>query len=111
MKKGIWIIVSVIVIGFVGYQWVKSKSSSTEVTTQTRTAVVQKGKLEVNISGFGTVEPVTSQDIKSTIDNNEIDEVLVTAGEEVSEGEELITFTDDSDPITASADENRDFYR
>ncbi|MGG1679765.1 efflux RND transporter periplasmic adaptor subunit [Neobacillus sp. NRS-1170] len=104
MKKWIWIIVSVLVIGFVGYQWFHSKSSSNEVTTQTRTAVVQKGKLEVKISGSGTVEPVTSEDIKSAIDNNEIDEVLVTAGEEVKEGDELITFTDDSDPITAPAD-------
>ncbi|MEH7331633.1 efflux RND transporter periplasmic adaptor subunit [Neobacillus drentensis] len=104
MKKWIWIIVSVLVIGFVGYQWFHSKSSSSEVTTQTRTAVVQKGKLEVKISGSGTVEPVTSEDIKSTIDNNEIEEVLVTAGEEVKEGDELITFTDDSDPITAPAD-------
>lgn len=104
MKKWIWIIVSVLVIGYVGYQWFHSKSSSTEVTAQTRTAVVQKGKLEVKISGSGTVEPVTTEDIKSTNDNNEIDEVLVTAGEEVSEGDELITFTDDSDSITAPAD-------
>lgn len=104
MKKWIWIIVSVLVIGFVGYQWFHSKSSSNEVTAQVRTALVQKGKLEVKISGSGTVEPVTSEDIKSTIDNNEIDEVLVSAGEAVSKGEELITFTDDTDPITAPAD-------
>ncbi|MDN3020243.1 efflux RND transporter periplasmic adaptor subunit [Paenibacillus sp. BSR1-1] len=104
MKKWIWIIVSVLVIGFVGYQLFQSKSSNSEVTTQTRTAVVQKGKLEVKIGGSGTVEPVTSEDIKSTIDNNEIEEVLVSAGEEVKEGDELITFTDDTDPITAPAD-------
>ncbi|WP_223588738.1 efflux RND transporter periplasmic adaptor subunit [Neobacillus bataviensis] len=58
----------------------------------------------MKISGSGTVEPVTSEDIKSTIDNNEIEEVLVSAGEEVKEGDELITFTDDSDPITAPVD-------
>jgi multidrug efflux pump subunit AcrA (membrane-fusion protein) len=104
MKKWIWIIISVLVIGFVGVQYYKSKTVSTEATAQVRTAVVQQGKLEVKISGSGTVEPVTSEDIKSTIDNDEIDEVLVSAGDTVSEGDELITFTDDSDPITAPAD-------
>ncbi|MEH7156502.1 efflux RND transporter periplasmic adaptor subunit [Neobacillus drentensis] len=104
MKKWIWIIISVLVIGFVGFQYYKSKTVSTEAVAQTRTAVVQQGKLEVKISGSGTVEPVTSEDIKSTIDNDEIDEVLVSAGDKVSEGDELITFTDDTDPITAPAD-------
>ncbi|MEH7083433.1 HlyD family efflux transporter periplasmic adaptor subunit [Neobacillus drentensis] len=104
MKKLIWILVSVVVIGFVGFQYYKSKTVSSEATAQTRTAVVQQGKLEVKISGSGTVEPVTSEDIKATDDNNEIDEVLVSAGDKVSEGDELITFTDDSDPITAPAD-------
>ncbi|MFL6555271.1 MAG: HlyD family efflux transporter periplasmic adaptor subunit, partial [Bacillus sp. (in: firmicutes)] len=100
----IWIIVSVVVIGFVGFQYYKSKTVSTEAAAQTRTAVVQQGKLEVKISGSGTVEPVTSEDIKATDDNDEIDEVLVSAGDKVSEGDELITFTDDRDPITAPAD-------
>jgi multidrug efflux pump subunit AcrA (membrane-fusion protein) len=104
MKKWIWILVSVVVIGFVGFQYYKSKTVSTEAAAQTRTAVVQQGKLEVKISGSGTVEPVTSEDIKSTIDNDEIDEVLVSTGDKVSEGDELITFTDDSDPITAPVD-------
>lgn len=104
MKKWIFILVGVLVVGFVGYQWYGSKSSSQGVSAQVRTAVVQKGNLEAKISGSGTVQPVTSVDIKSTIDNNQIDEVLVSAGTEVSAGDELVTFTDDSDPITAPAD-------
>ncbi|MEH7418170.1 HlyD family efflux transporter periplasmic adaptor subunit [Neobacillus drentensis] len=102
MKKWIWILISVLVVGYVGYQWFHSKSSaSTSTTAQVRTGTVQKGKLEVTISGSGTVEPVTTEDIKATEDNNEIDEVLVSAGVTVSAGDKLITFTDDSDPITA----------
>jgi multidrug efflux pump subunit AcrA (membrane-fusion protein) len=104
MKKWIWIVISILVIGFVGYQWYNSRTNSQEVTTQVRTAVVQKGNLEVKISGSGSIQSVTSEDIKSTIDNNEIEEVLFAAGETVSAGDELITFTDDSDPITAPAD-------
>ncbi|WP_066064952.1 efflux RND transporter periplasmic adaptor subunit [Neobacillus soli] len=103
MKKWILIVVSVLVVGFVGYQWFSSKTSTQTASAQVRTAVVQKGKLEVKISGSGTVQPVTSEDIKSTIDNNEVDEVLAAAGENVKKGDELITFTDGSDPITAPA--------
>jgi multidrug efflux pump subunit AcrA (membrane-fusion protein) len=103
MRKWILIVISVIVIGFVGFQWYNSKTKAQQVTAQIRTAVVQKGNLEVKISGSGTVQPVTSEDIKSTINNNEIDEVLVSAGEEVKAGDELITFTDGTDPITAPA--------
>ncbi|MBO0961146.1 efflux RND transporter periplasmic adaptor subunit [Neobacillus sp. MM2021_6] len=103
MKKWILIGVGVLVVGFVGYQWYSSKTNAQTTTSQGRTAVVQKGKLEVNISGSGTVQPVISADIKSISNNEEIDEVLVATGEEVKEGDELITFTDGSDPITAPA--------
>lgn len=104
MKKWILIVIAVVVIGFVGYQWYGSRTTATHVTTQIRTAVVQKGKLEVKISGSGTVQPVTSVDVPSTINNNEIDEVLVSAGQSVKKGDILVTFTDGSSPITAPAD-------
>ncbi|MDQ6595692.1 efflux RND transporter periplasmic adaptor subunit [Bacillus salipaludis] len=104
MKKWIAVIISVLVIGFVGYQYYESKSTTQDVSTQGRTAVVQKGKLQVKVSGSGTVQPVASEDIKSTIDSDEIDEVLVAAGDKVSKGDKLVTFTDDSAPITAPAD-------
>ncbi|MCL6573675.1 MAG: HlyD family efflux transporter periplasmic adaptor subunit [Bacillus sp. (in: Bacteria)] len=103
MKKVILIGLAILVVGFVGYQWYSSKTSTQSVTAQVRTAVVQTGTLAVKISGSGTVQPVTSEDLKSKIDNNEIDELLVTVGEAVNEGDELITFTDGSDPITAPA--------
>ncbi|WML56460.1 efflux RND transporter periplasmic adaptor subunit [Neobacillus sp. PS2-9] len=102
MKKWVMLAVGILVAGFVGYQYYSSKTSSQTVSAQVRTATVQKGTLEVKISGSGTVQPVTSEDIKAK-DNNEIDEVLVATGEEVKEGDELITFTDGSDPITAPA--------
>lgn len=104
MKKWILIVIAVVVIGIVGYQWYGSKTTAKQVTTQIRTAVVQKGKLEVKISGSGTVQPVTSVDVQSTINNNAIDEVLVSAGQSVKKGDVLITFTDGSDPIIAPAD-------
>jgi HlyD family secretion protein len=106
MKKWIFIIIGVLVIGIGGYEVYATKTSNNnqQSVVQNRTATVQKGKFEVNVSGTGTVQPVTSEDIKSTINNNEIDEVLVSAGESVTSGEKLITFTDGSDPITAPTD-------
>ncbi len=104
MKKVIITIIAVIVIGFFGYQWYASKSSAKQAPAQIRTATVQKGKLEVKVSGSGTIQPITSEDIKSPINNNSIGEVLVSTGETVKKGDELITFTDGSDPITAPAD-------
>jgi len=104
MKKWIITVIVVVVVGFVGYQWFGSKTSAQQIqTAQVRTAVVQKGKLDVKVSGSGTVQPVTTEDITSTISNNQIDEVLVSAGETVKKGQDLITFTDGSDPITAPA--------
>jgi multidrug efflux pump subunit AcrA (membrane-fusion protein) len=103
MKKWIIIVGSVLVVGSVGYQWGPFKLGTQTVSAQVRTAVVQKGTLNVNISGSGTVQAVTSEDVKTTFDNNEIDEVLVVVGEKVTKGDELITFTDGSDPVTAPA--------
>ncbi|WP_160719135.1 efflux RND transporter periplasmic adaptor subunit [Bacillus sp. USDA818B3_A] len=103
MKKWILIAVAAVVISIAGYQLYAAKTSA-ETTSEARTAVAKEGTLDVNISGSGTVQAVTSQDIMSTFNNDEIDEVLVEAGEQVNEGDELISFTDGSDPIKAAAD-------
>jgi len=102
MKKWIVIAVAAVVISVAGYQWYAAKTN-TQTTSEVRTAAAKKGTLDVNISGSGTVQAVTSQDIMSTFNNDEIDEVLVAAGEQVNKGDELITFTDGSDPIIAPA--------
>lgn len=105
MKKWIFIIIGVIVIGFVGYKWFSSKSTAQQqMSSQIRTASVQKGKLQVYVTGSGTVSPVTSEDILAPSNNNSIDQVLVSTNESVKKGEDLITFTDGSDPIIAPAD-------
>jgi multidrug efflux pump subunit AcrA (membrane-fusion protein) len=105
MKKWLFLVIGIMVVGYVGYQWYSAKAAvKQEPITQMRTADVQKGKLDVKVSGSGTIHPVTSEDIKSTVNNKEIDEVLVSTNETVKKGDELITFTDGSDSITAPAD-------
>lgn len=105
MKKWIFIMIGILVIGIGGYYFFASKSSNQRASllSQARQATVQKGKFVVKVSGTGTVQPVTSEDIKSTITNNSISQVLVSSGDSVTSGEKLITFTDGSAPITAPA--------
>lgn len=102
MLKKWWILfgIVIVVIGIGGWFFAKGKEKPT--MAQVQTASVQKGKLQVKVSGSGTVQPVTSTDVKAA-SNNEVDEVLVSKGEKVKEGQELVTFTDGSD-ITAPAD-------
>lgn len=94
-------VIAIVVIG--GSVWFLAKGKDETTVTQVPTASVQRGKLEVKVSGSGTVQPVTSEDIKAAA-NKEVDEVFVTEGEKVKKGQELITFTDGSDPITAPVD-------
>lgn len=97
MLKKWWILfgIVIVVIGIGGWFFAKGKEKPT--MAQVQTASVQKGKLQVKVSGSGTVQPVTSTDVKAA-SNNEVDEVLVSKGEKVK-----VTFTDGSD-ITAPAD-------
>ncbi|WP_081260447.1 efflux RND transporter periplasmic adaptor subunit [Parageobacillus thermoglucosidasius] len=102
LKK--WVVIffaAIVIIG--GGVWFFAKGKEEPTMAQVQTASVQRGKLEVKVSGSGTVQPVTSTDIKATA-TKEVDEVLVSEGEKVKEGQELITFTDGSDAITAPAD-------
>lgn len=102
MKK--WIIIIVLLVGAVGGgSWYFLKGSSTSVqAVQASTATVQKGKIEVHVSGSGTLESVTNADITAEAEDT-VDEVLVAAGDVVAAGQELVTFTGDTDPITAPA--------
>lgn len=103
LKKWIYIVIGVLLIGLAGYELIGSKSNKSQQVSQLRTATVQKGNFQVNVSGTGTIEPVVSEDIKATVSDNSIDEVLVHPGDSVTIGEPIITFTDGSSPITAPA--------
>ncbi|GAA3330452.1 hypothetical protein GCM10020331_083070 [Ectobacillus funiculus] len=58
--------------------------------------------MEVHVSGSGSLESVTNADITAAASDT-VDEVLVSAGDVVAAGQELVTFTGDTDPITAPA--------
>ncbi|WP_088072966.1 efflux RND transporter periplasmic adaptor subunit [Gottfriedia luciferensis] len=99
MKKWIiGILLFVICIGAGGYFYLKP--SAQETTSFTRTGVAQKGTLEVNVSGSGSIEAINSKDLLSET-NAEVDEVLVSVNQKVKKGDELVSFTDGSDSIVA----------
>ncbi|MEY8754722.1 efflux RND transporter periplasmic adaptor subunit [Peribacillus frigoritolerans] len=102
MKKLI-MIGTVLVLAIGGSVWFFMKDNAEPVIAKTVTATVEKGDLEVQISGSGSVAAINSEDITSSV-TGEVDEVLVEKNELVEKGDELITFTDGSDPITAPFD-------
>lgn len=102
MKKLITI-GTVLVLAIGGSVWFFMKDNAEPAIAKSVTATVEKGDLEVQISGSGSVAAINSEDITSSI-TGEVDEVLVEKNELVEKGDELITFTDGSDPITAPFD-------
>ncbi len=98
-----WISISIIVLliaggGFWYYQ--TKQASAAPDTAQIITTTVKKGDINVQVTGSGSVTSINSTDIIAASDG-EVDEVLVEVNERVEEGDELITFEDGSDPITA----------
>ncbi|MCK1985246.1 MULTISPECIES: efflux RND transporter periplasmic adaptor subunit [Peribacillus] len=102
MKKLI-MIGTVLVLAIGGCAWFFMKDNAEPVIAKSVTATVEKGDLEVQISGSGSVAAINSEDITSSV-TDEVDEVLVAKNELVEKGDELITFTDGSDPVTAPFD-------
>jgi multidrug efflux pump subunit AcrA (membrane-fusion protein) len=99
-----WVTAIIIIVLLVGggyWYFAKSKQNTqTASAAIAQTAAVQKGNLDVTVSGSGSVESANSEDVTSG-SSGQVDEVLVSKNETVKKGEDLVTFTDGSDPITA----------
>jgi multidrug efflux pump subunit AcrA (membrane-fusion protein) len=100
LKKWISIGVVVILLAGGGFWFYKSNQTVATAETQVMTSTVQRGDIEVQVSGSGTVASINSNDVAAT-SGGKVDEVLVSINEIVEEGTELVTFTDGSNPITA----------
>ncbi|NRG30934.1 efflux RND transporter periplasmic adaptor subunit [Niallia circulans] len=109
MKKSIkkWIIsgVTVLVIGTgIGSYYYFSNDNQTEVRAQarTQTATAEAGDVEIEVSGTGSIAAINKETFTAE-GNATVDEVLVEAGDKVEEGDELVTFENDTlDPIVAT---------
>ncbi|MGG7620873.1 HlyD family efflux transporter periplasmic adaptor subunit [Bacillus coreaensis] len=100
MKKWMSIGVVVILLAGGGFWFYKSNQTVATAEAQVMTSTVQRGDIEVQVSGSGTVASINSSDVTSA-SSGEVDEVLVSENDVIEEGTELVTFTDGSDPITA----------
>ncbi|MCM3601896.1 HlyD family efflux transporter periplasmic adaptor subunit [Robertmurraya korlensis] len=100
MKKWMSIGVVVILLAGGGFWLYKSNQTVATAEAQVMTSTVQRGDIEVQVSGSGTVASINSNDVAAA-SGGEVDEVLVSENDVVEEGTELVTFTDGSDPITA----------
>lgn len=104
MKK--WIIISVIivVIGGASAWFLLGKTDETQIVeASAQTTTVQKGKLEVAVSGSGSVTAITDQDVTAANTILVVDSVSVTAGDTVDKGDTLVTFNN-GESVTAAYD-------
>ncbi|MGM9924479.1 MAG: efflux RND transporter periplasmic adaptor subunit [Bacillus sp. (in: firmicutes)] len=104
MKK--WILIIIILLlagGGAAWYFLNTEKESEQAEAVVQTATVEKGGLEVAITGSGTVAAGTSQDVTAANTVLVIESVSVASGEEVSKGDTLITFTN-GDVITAPSD-------
>ncbi|WP_157827709.1 efflux RND transporter periplasmic adaptor subunit [Niallia nealsonii] len=103
-----WIVsgITVVVLGTgIGsyFYFTKDDNYTAKAQTTTQTATSEVGDVEVNVSGTGSISAINSEAVSAT-ENATVDEVLVSVGDEVEKGDELVTFDGDIDPITAPFD-------
>lgn len=93
LKK--WIIISVIIVvigGASAWFFLGKKDEIQGVAATVQTTTVQKGKLEVAVSGSGSVTAVTDQDVTAENTVLIVDSVSVETGDTVDKGDTLVTF-------------------
>ena len=93
MKKWIIILVIIVVIGGAsGWFLLGKKDQAQGIAAVAQTTTVQKGKLEVAVSGSGSVTAITDQDVTAENTMLIVDSVSVATGDTVYKGETLVTF-------------------
>lgn len=105
MKKwiiGIVVLIIVAGVGATAYGYFTNKSETVATpVVQTQTSAAELGNVEVTVSGTGNISAI-NKGVQTASGNATVDEVLVAVGDTVAEGDELITFEDDTlDPIVA----------
>jgi HlyD family secretion protein len=104
LKK--WMMISVIIVvigGAIGWFLLGKKDQVQNVAAAVQTTTVQKGKLEVAVSGSGTVTAIIDQDVTAANTILIVDSVSVASGDTVDKGDTLVTFKN-GDVVTAPYD-------
>jgi len=98
-KKRRWILLLIPVIlvaGFFGWRiWNRRSAAAVSTVVQQRTARVERGTLEVTLSGSGSVQPVSRTNLKTEADGPGKG-VFMTEGQAVKKGDVLLTLEQDN---------------
>lgn len=90
------IILSICVIGtFAVKGYISNKNNALETSVNLLTAQVIQGDIEVSTGGSAMIESSLKKEIKS-IGSGTVEKILVEEGQEVKEGDLLVTFENDS---------------
>ncbi|MFT8320572.1 MAG: efflux RND transporter periplasmic adaptor subunit [Bacillus sp. (in: firmicutes)] len=107
MKKNIkkWIVSGIIIViigaGIGAYfLFSKEENSGGVAQARTQTSTAEVGNVEIKVSGTGSIAAINKETVTGT-ENATVAEVLVEVGDTVEEGDELVTFDGDADPIEA----------
>ncbi len=101
MKKWILLIV-VLAIALAAVVWllfIKDTDTETTSASNLQTATVEKGQLDVEVGGSGTVTTINDSDVEATTSDT-IASIDVATGDTVTAGQKLVTL-DNGDPIYA----------
>ncbi|WP_318617741.1 efflux RND transporter periplasmic adaptor subunit [Sporosarcina sp. YIM B06819] len=94
MKKWVISLVIIVVIGGASaWFFLGGKDQAQGVAAAAQTTTVQKGKLEVAVSGSGSVTTSIDQDVTAENTILVVNSVSVASGDTVYKGESLVTFT------------------
>ncbi len=89
MNKAIKTIISILLVGLMAFVSLSCSSGSDDTaTTTTRTATVQKGDITISIVGTGNLAYSHSEQLAFEMAGY-VEEVMVSAGDTVTEGQEL----------------------
>lgn len=89
-RKWIFILLAVLIVGAGILVYVQQRGKE-PVAAQRVTVPVQRGTLTVQVSGTGSVSPVTKESITAP-ESGVVNEVLFQEGEKVEKGQVLVTF-------------------
>lgn len=93
----------VVIGGATGWFLLGKKDQSQNVAAAVQTTTAQKGTLEVEVTGAGSVTAITDQDVTATNTILIVDSVSVASGDTVDKGDTLVTFKN-GDVVTAPFD-------
>jgi len=88
MKRKVWIFVAAAIVLIVGGFFLWRQAQARSASTETRTAVVERGTLRITVAGSGRIEPASAVNLSFTLPGR-VAGVAVEIGDAVEAGQPL----------------------